>query len=74
MENTPELCLIWLEIRLSYLQGGQTVLEQYIDGAAAVDQYSVELDLVDIGSRTRGKRPGSGIAAHWSFLLKEISR
>ena len=54
-ENTPELCLVWLEVRLSYLQGGQTVLEQYIDGAAAVDQYSVELNLVDTRIEDQGK-------------------
>ena len=41
------MCLVWLEIRLGYLQGGQTVLEQYIDGAAAVNQHSVKLNLVD---------------------------
>jgi len=26
------------------------------------------------GSRINGKRPGSGLAAHWSCLLKEISQ
>ena len=31
------------------------------------------LTLLMQGSRIRGKRPGSGMAAHWSFLLKEIS-
>ena len=46
-ENAPELCLIWLEISLGYLQGWQTILEQYIDGTAAVNQHSIELNLVD---------------------------
>ena len=35
--------------------GGQTVLKQYIDGAAAVDQYSVELNLVDTRIEDQGK-------------------
>ena len=35
------------EISLGYLQGWQTVLEQYIDGTAAVNQHSIELNLVD---------------------------
>ena len=31
------------------------MLEQYIDGAAAIDQYSVELDLVDTRIEDQGK-------------------
>ena len=46
-ENAPELCLVWLEISLGYLQGWQTVLEQYIDGTTTVNQHSIELNLVD---------------------------
>ena len=32
------------------------------------------LTLLMHGSRINGKRPGSGMAAHWSCLLKEMSR
>ena len=46
-ENTPELRLVWLEINLGYLQSWQTILEQYINGVATINQHSVELDLVD---------------------------
>ena len=57
MENTPELCLIWLEISLGYLQGRQTVLEQNIDGTAAVNQHSIELNLVDTRIKNQRKMP-----------------
>ena len=56
-ENTPELCLVWLEISLGYLQSWQTVLEQYINGAATVNQHSVELDLVDTRIEDQRKTP-----------------
>ena len=32
------------------------------------------LTLLMHGSRINGKHPGSRMAAHWSYLLKEISR
>ena len=46
-ENTPELCLVQLEISRGYLQSWQTVLEQYINGATAINQHSVKLDPID---------------------------
>ena len=42
---------------MGYLQGWQTVLEQYIDGTAAVNQHSIELNLVDTRIENQRKMP-----------------
>ena len=42
---------------MGYLQGWQTILEQYIDGTAAVNQHSIELNLVDTRIENQRKMP-----------------
>jgi hypothetical protein len=42
---------------LGYLQHRQTILEQYIDGTIAVNQHSVELNIVDTRIENQRKTP-----------------
>jgi hypothetical protein len=40
-----------------------------VEGAASVDEHLLKPYVPNDGIQNEGKRPGSGILAHWSALL-----
>jgi hypothetical protein len=54
-EDAPELCIVLLEVSRLDLRCGQAVLEQDVDGAAAINEHPIELDAADAGVEDKGE-------------------